>query len=159
MSAEYVFVLVTWNNCQACKHFFKYTWDLLKENIIQLGRINIVHVERVTKKDEDGVVSDTFVSDSVYNQGITSYVQFFPGFFMIPIDKWNASPLVIGKDNIYGVDDSLKPSPTMKMDIASLTEWIGAFVKLRPVPNISDPIRRYNINPKISRTSLNDEIL
>lgn len=152
MSAEFVFVLVTWNRCSACKHFLTITWDLLKDELEQDGRFSISHLElRSNDKGEN-----TWHCDDKYNASIINYINFYPTFIIVPAEQWySSSPIVLSHEAMYGVDTTFKPANHVSIDIASLKKWFNEYTSRFKGFDKS----KYSRATTILRSKCGDEIL
>ena len=160
MSAEFIFVLVTSDTCGACKRFIPLTWVLLKEKLEQDGRFSISHLEYKTVRNGerwDRVVQNT----EFYNAGITSYIKFYPAFFIIPAADWfgSAHDLTLSKKNLYGVDDTFNVMDHTPMDITSIWKWISESELLNVVKPSIVKKSKYSSKVTIRRSRNNDEVL
>src|SRR5437016_8207823 len=89
MDSKPVLVLVTAENCSACKQLKARTWGTLKSEIIKLGAVRIIEISLNTTAD--------LPSENFYPIDIKRYIRWFPTFLLFTSKSWYAASPEVNK--------------------------------------------------------------
>jgi hypothetical protein len=81
MDTRPVFVLITAKTCPGCLAFKRNTWDNLKEQLENEGKVQIVTVEVPTTMSKP--------DPEKYHKDLPRFIGWFPTMILFPANRWN----------------------------------------------------------------------